>query len=94
MRIFPARNSKLYDKYFGGQKPLNKIIYKVLYSNEVLSYGRNAEKSAMPQSLKQNGLISGVSSHSNQTKQSQDRLHSASGVRGIRSSQSKSKLMS
>jgi len=44
--------------------------------------------------MKQNGLISGVSTQSNQTKQSQDRLHSASGVRGIRNSQSKSKLMS
>ena len=60
VRIFPARNSKLYDKYFGGQKPLNKIIYKVLFSNEILPMGRNVEKSAMPTSIKQNGLISGV----------------------------------
>ena len=60
VRIFPARNSKLYDKYFGGQKPLNKIIYKVLFSNEVLAYSRNIEKSAIPQSVKQNGLIQGV----------------------------------
>ena len=40
-RIYPARNSKLYDKYFSGQKPLNKIIYKVLYTNEVLPYDKN-----------------------------------------------------
>ena len=93
VRIFPARNSKLYDKYFGGQKPLNKIIYKVLFSNEVLSYTRGGEKSVIPSSAKQTGLISGVSSSSVAGRQSQDRLNSASGVRPIRKSASKSKLM-
>ena len=38
-RIYPARNSKLYDKYFSGNKFLNKIIYKVLHTPEVLQYG-------------------------------------------------------
>ena len=40
-RIFPARNSKLYDKYFSGQKPLNKILYKVFYTTEVIPYEKN-----------------------------------------------------
>ena len=38
-RIFPAHNSKLYDKYFSGNKFLCKIVYKVLHTHEVLNYG-------------------------------------------------------
>jgi len=30
-RIYPARNSKLYDKYFSGNKALTKIMYKALH---------------------------------------------------------------
>lgn len=47
-RIYPARNSKLYDKFMSGHKSLNKIIYKVLYTSEVLAYERAVEKSANP----------------------------------------------
>ncbi len=38
-RIYPARNSKLYDKYFSGNKQLTKLIYKVLYPPEILPFG-------------------------------------------------------
>ena len=38
-RIFPARNSKIYDKYFSGNKQLAKVIYKVLFSQEVIPFG-------------------------------------------------------
>ena len=52
-RIFPARNSKLYDKFFSGQKPLNKIMYKIFYTSEIIPYERLAgEKSANPVSSK------------------------------------------
>jgi len=37
-RIFPSRNSKMYDKFFSGQKLINKILYKVLYTSEILPY--------------------------------------------------------
>ena len=47
-RIFPARNSKMYDKFFSGHKSLNKIMYKVFYTSEVLPYERAEENSAMP----------------------------------------------
>ena len=57
-RIFPARNSKLYDKYFSGHKPLNKILYKVLYTSEILAYERSgAEKSAHPMPAKASALL-------------------------------------
>lgn len=57
-RIFPARNSKLYDKFFSGHKPLNKIIYKVFYTNEILSYEKNrVEQSANPVPSKANALL-------------------------------------
>ena len=42
VRIYPARNSKMYDKYFPGSKALNKILYKTFYSNEILGYTRTA----------------------------------------------------
>ena len=38
-RIYPARNSRLYDKYFSANKSLSKIIYKVLHTAEVIPYG-------------------------------------------------------
>ena len=58
-RIYPARNSKLYDKYFAGNKQLNKIIYRVFYSNDILPYMRNAvEKSAHPAPSKASDLQS------------------------------------
>ena len=41
VRIYPARNSKMYDKFFNGSKSLNKIVYKTFYSNEVLGYTRS-----------------------------------------------------
>lgn len=39
VRIYPARGSKQYDKFFTACKPLNKIVYKVLFSNDILPYG-------------------------------------------------------
>ena len=50
VRIYPARNSKLYDKYFTSCKTLNKLIYKALYSNEILAYNTRSqvEQSANP----------------------------------------------
>ena len=49
VRIYPARNSEMYDKYFNGSRTLNKIVYKAFYSNEVLGYTRSqAEQSANP----------------------------------------------
>ena len=39
VRIYPSRGSKIYDKFFTASKPLNKIIYRTLFSNEILSYG-------------------------------------------------------
>ena len=38
-RIFPSKNSKLYDKFFSGQKLINKIMYRIFYTSEILAYG-------------------------------------------------------
>ncbi len=35
-RIFPAKNSDCYDAFFSGPRPYNKMVYRVLYSDEVL----------------------------------------------------------
>ena len=57
-RIFPARNSKLYDKFFSGLKHLNKIMYKVFYTSEILTYERAAiERSAAPNMGKAANLV-------------------------------------
>ena len=91
-RIFPARNSKLYDKFFSGLKHLNKIMYKVFYTSEILTYERAAiERSANPNLGKAATLVqhsAGVSS-----KMGPERIHSSSGARAIRSSKSNSKLV-
>lgn len=40
VRIYPSKNCKLYEKYFT-KSCLNKIIYKTLFSSEVIPYGDN-----------------------------------------------------
>ena len=40
VRIYPAKNCKIYDKFFSsGKSSVNKIIYKMLFSSEVIPYG-------------------------------------------------------
>ena len=59
-RIFPTRNSKLYDKFFSGNKLINKILYKVFYTGEILPYGGKKNQvymSANPGSAKASSLI-------------------------------------
>ena len=49
VRIYPAKNCKIYEKFFSsGKSPLNKIIYKVLFSSEVIPYGIEALPIKMP----------------------------------------------
>lgn len=36
MRIYPAKNTDIYDVYFSTPKPFNKLVYKVLYTDEVM----------------------------------------------------------
>ena len=43
VRIFPAKNCKMYDKYFSGARPLNKIIYKILFTSEILPYKKHLQ---------------------------------------------------
>ena len=31
IRIFPTKNSNIYDKFFTGQRPMNQMIFQVLY---------------------------------------------------------------
>lgn len=65
VRIFPCKNSKPYEKYFSGvfgTRMLNRIIHKVLFTNELLPYeraqrpmlggGENKTKQTDPKNLK------------------------------------------
>jgi hypothetical protein len=36
VRIYPAKGSDAYDTFFQGPRPLNKLLYKVLYNDEVI----------------------------------------------------------
>ena len=56
-RIYPARNSKLYDKFLSGHRSLNKVLYKALYTNEILTYERAVDKSAHPVPGKAQALL-------------------------------------
>jgi len=37
IRIYPSKGSKMYDKYFS-KNTLSKLIYKTLFTSEILSY--------------------------------------------------------
>jgi len=55
VRIYPAQGSKIYDKFFTSCKPLNKIIYKTLFSNEIIDYksSRDDELISINQNMRQ-----------------------------------------
>jgi uncharacterized protein (UPF0210 family) len=43
VRIFPSRGSKMYEKYFSGlfgTRMLNRLVHKVLFSNDIIPYER------------------------------------------------------
>ena len=43
LRIYPARGSEMYDNFFQHPRPYNKVINKVLFSDEVVkNYGKLA----------------------------------------------------
>ena len=47
VRIFPCRSSKQYEKYFSGlfgTRMLNRILHKVLFTNEIMTYERNPKQ--------------------------------------------------
>ena len=37
IRIYPSRDSDIYDQYFTPPRASNKILYKYLYSDEIVS---------------------------------------------------------
>lgn len=36
IRIYPAKNSDMYDQYFHSPRPYNKIVHKILFTDEIL----------------------------------------------------------
>lgn len=47
VRIFPCKHSKPYEKYFSGvfgTRMLNRIVHKVLFTNEIVPYEKTAGK--------------------------------------------------
>jgi hypothetical protein len=36
IRIYPAKNSEIYDQYFSAPRPYNRIVYKALFTDEVV----------------------------------------------------------
>lgn len=35
IRIYPAKSSDMYDSFFNGARPFNKLVYKALFTDEV-----------------------------------------------------------
>ena len=47
VRIFPCKHSKPYEKYFSGvygTRMLNRLIHKILFTNEVLPYEKHSSR--------------------------------------------------
>jgi len=41
LRIYPSRGAEMYDPFFQSPRPYNKVINKVLFSDEVVkNYGK------------------------------------------------------
>ena len=36
IRIYPAKQSDIYDQYFMSTRPYNKVLYKALFTDEIL----------------------------------------------------------
>lgn len=36
IRIYPAKNSDVYDQWFMSSRPYNKMLYKALFTDEIL----------------------------------------------------------
>jgi hypothetical protein len=36
VRIYPAKNSDIYDCFFNGPRPYNKLVYKAIYTDEIM----------------------------------------------------------
>ena len=63
IRIYPAKNSDMYDPFFQTQRPYNKVVYKILYSDEVLrgtvgSQKATATSTSIPGQIKSTEPIS------------------------------------
>lgn len=41
IRIYPTKTSDIYDKYFTQTKPLNCLIQKCLFTNEIIPFPNN-----------------------------------------------------
>ena len=41
IRIYPTRTSNIYDKYFAQTKPINNLLQKYLFSNDVIPFPTN-----------------------------------------------------
>ena len=75
-RIYPARNSKLYDKYFSGNKGLAKAVYKVLHSPEIVPYGATYLPTQSAQPIG-NSSRAGVHGHTNSAGFSKSQVNSS-----------------
>lgn len=36
VRIYPAKGTEIYDTFFASSRPFNKLVYKMLYTDEIL----------------------------------------------------------
>lgn len=36
IRIYPAKNSDIYDQFFSGPRPYNRALYRALFTDEIL----------------------------------------------------------
>ena len=63
VRIYPSKNSNLYDQFFQGARPMNKLLHKVLYSDRVLKYGYELpQQVSSPKFIRMGGEDNGADS--------------------------------
>lgn len=55
VRIFPCRGSKQYEKFFSGvfgTRMLNRIVHKILFTNEIVPYEKQTKQLTIDHDLK------------------------------------------
>jgi len=72
IRIFPSKNSEVYERYFSVPRPSNKVLHKYLFSDDLVSYPHGYPSQYLNQPLSQYNTVG--SSSPNPTQQNESPL--------------------
>ena len=57
IRIFPMKNSNIYDKFFTGQRPMNQMIFQALYDPGIYNVSKATVKRPQSAIVTKNTIV-------------------------------------